>query len=54
MCLKHWGGIDIYYKKEEGRFLLQIKGKNTMFYWALQYGLYIEVLKPKDLRNRFK
>lgn len=25
-------------KKEEDTFLLEIKGKKTMFYWALQYG----------------
>lgn len=38
MCSKHWGGIDVYYKKEEGRFLLQIKGKNVMhgsYNWTL-------------------
>lgn len=25
---------------------------HSMFYWALQYGAYIEVLEPQDLRNR--
>ena len=25
---------------------------NAMFYWALQYGPYIEILEPQSLRNR--
>ena len=28
--------------------------ENAMFYWALQYGLYVEVLEPKSLRTRVK
>ena len=25
--------------------------ENALFYWALQYGPYVEVLEPKSLRN---
>ena len=28
--------------------------EDSMFYWALQYGPYVEVLEPESLRTRLK
>lgn len=28
--------------------------ETAMFYWALQYGLYVEVIEPVDLREKIR
>jgi len=28
--------------------------ENALFYWAMQYGEYVEVITPKKVRNRIK
>ena len=47
-------GSDVHFIKEEGEDIeVRVKvNENDMFYWALQYGEHIEVLKPKSLRER--
>ena len=49
-----WFGTDIKILEEDGdKLILRINcNENAMRYWALQYGVYVEVLEPKSLRDR--
>jgi len=39
----------------DGRMMVTVKiNRQAMFYWAMQYGRYIEVLEPADLREELK
>jgi len=51
-----WFGKDIRIEeREDGRFLVQIKASiNAMEYWAMQYLNAVEILSPKELRERIK
>jgi len=49
-----WFGMDASIRKhnnEECIIEVQVN-KDAFFYWAMQYGLYIEVLEPADVRQR--
>lgn len=50
-----WLGKDLNIKTlgKEGQIEVSLNcNENSMFYWALQYGPYVEVLEPKSLRTR--
>ena len=50
-----WFGKDISVfqeKKDSGEIIVRLTcNYDAMFYWALQYGPYVEVLEPKNLRS---
>ncbi len=45
-------GFRIMENKDGNLLIRVICNKEAMKYWALQYGLYVEVLEPQDLRQR--
>lgn len=50
-----WFGMDFRVRKigGEGQIEITVKcNENAMFYWALQYGSYVEVVEPSGLRER--
>lgn len=50
-----WFGKDFRVRKTktDGQIEVVVKvNENSMFFWALQYGPYVEVLEPKGLRER--
>ena len=51
-----WFGKDIRIEeRQDGQFLVRIKASvNAMEYWAMQYMNAVEILSPKDLRERIK
>lgn len=51
-----WFGKDVSIKEaEDGKCLVNVTVNNeAFFYWAMQYGLHIEVLEPESMRNRIK
>lgn len=48
-----WFGRDFrILEKEEESIVISVKcNYNAMFYWALQYGAYVEILAPEELRE---
>lgn len=53
--LVDWFGKDFHMREEEGnnRVFVRLKcNEKAFFYWALQYGAYVEVLEPAVLRSR--
>jgi predicted DNA-binding transcriptional regulator YafY len=53
--LVDWFGKDfsILEERRNGRLLISLKcNENAFFYWALQFGLSVEVLEPEGLRGR--
>ncbi|MBR2023500.1 MAG: WYL domain-containing protein [Clostridia bacterium] len=45
----------LQHNPKNGRFLVRIKASvNAMEYWAMQYLNAVEILLPKDLRERIK
>ena len=53
--LVDWLGKDFIVRKadnDEEIIIILNCNEESMFYWALQYGLYVEVLEPVSLRNR--
>lgn len=50
-----WFGKDFHIiekNKENGEITISLKcNYNAMFYWALQYGAYVEILAPDELRK---
>lgn len=51
-----WFGKDIQIKKlENEEITITIRSnENALFYWLLQYGMYVEVLRPQSLREKMK
>jgi predicted DNA-binding transcriptional regulator YafY len=51
-----WFGKDIRIEeRQDGRFLVRLRASiNAMEYWAMQYMNAVEILSPKDLRERIK
>ena len=51
-----WFGKDIRIEeRQDGRFLVSLRASvNAMEYWAMQYMNAVEILSPKDLRERIK
>jgi predicted DNA-binding transcriptional regulator YafY len=51
-----WFGKDIRIEeRQDGRFLVSLRASiNAMEYWAMQYMNAVEVLSPKELRERIK
>lgn len=49
-----WFGKDFRISDEKSGLMtvLLIINESAMFYWALQYGPYVEVLEPESLRNK--
>lgn len=55
--LVDWFGKDFKIVKAGSEHKMKIVvscNENAMFYWALQYGLYVEVLEPLNLRKKIK
>ena len=55
--LVDWFGKDFIIQKTDVEKEIEITVKcneNAMFYWALQYGQYVEVLAPASLRERLR
>ena len=54
--LVDWFGKDFKIRREfEDEMLVDVKcNKSAMKFWALQYGPYVEVLEPADLREEIK
>lgn len=53
--LVDWFGKDFHMRKEEenNQVLVRLKcNEKAFFYWALQYGAYVEVLEPDALRSK--
>ena len=53
--LVDWFGKKFHVKRvgDDGKIEIKVLcNEDAMFYWALQYGPYIEVIEPKGLRNR--
>lgn len=53
--LVDWFGEDfrIYEKYPDNQVMVSLKcNEHAFFYWALQYGPYVEVMEPASLRNR--
>lgn len=51
-----WFGMDVEFRPtNENNSLATVQvNEDAFFYWAMQYGLYIEVLEPADMRERIK
>ena len=51
-----WFGKDIFIEeRQDGRLLVTLRASvNAMEYWAMQYMNAVEILSPKDLRERIK
>ena len=51
-----WFGKDIHIEeRQDGRFLVRVKVSiNAMEYWAMQYMNAVEIVSPKQLRERIK
>lgn len=51
-----WFGKDILIKplKDNEIIVTVHSNEQAIFYWLLQYGMYVEVLKPQRLRNKMK
>lgn len=51
-----WFGKDIRIEeRQDGRFLVSLRASvNAMEYWAMQYMNAVEIVSPKDLRERIK
>lgn len=51
-----WFGKDFHIlKRYENTMKIHVKcNEEAMRYWALQYGPFVEVLEPKQLRERIK
>ena len=54
--LVDWFGKDFKIRREfEDEMLVDVKcNKSAMKFWALQYGPYVEVLEPAELREEIK
>ena len=54
--LVDWFGKNIRIKQLNDKEILATfkVNENAIFYWLLQYGMYVEVMKPQSLRDRMK
>ena len=54
--LVDWFGKDFKIEqKEDGYIIIRVKcNGNALRYWALQYGPYVEIIKPVKLREQLK
>lgn len=54
--LVDWFGRDIRIQRQDGdEIIVRLKcNEQSMFYWAMQYGVVVEVLEPQSLRGRIK
>jgi predicted DNA-binding transcriptional regulator YafY len=55
--LVDWLGKDFRIRKMDEDGIIEVVlycNEEAMFYWALQYGPYVEILEPKSLRERLK
>jgi predicted DNA-binding transcriptional regulator YafY len=53
--LVDWLGKDFRIRKLDADGTIEVSlpcNEDAMFYWALQYGPYVEILEPESLRNR--
>ena len=51
-----WFGLDFVVRSEtENEAVIQVKSsEQAMVFWAMQYGEYVEVLEPENIRDRIK
>jgi predicted DNA-binding transcriptional regulator YafY len=55
--LVDWLGKDFRIRKIDEDGIIEVVlycNEDAMFYWALQYGPYVEILEPESLRERLK
>ena len=54
--LVDWFGTDLHVEKiGDGKIRARvICNKKAMHYWALQYGPYVEVIEPKEIRDKLR
>jgi predicted DNA-binding transcriptional regulator YafY len=55
--LVDWLGKDFRIKKLDKTGTIEVSlhcNEDAMFYWALQYGPYVEIIEPQSLRERIK
>jgi predicted DNA-binding transcriptional regulator YafY len=53
--LIEWFGKDVSIRERDGSLYASFKtNKQSFIYWALQYGEYIEIIEPKELRQELK
>lgn len=50
-----WFGQNIKIEKNEDDILITLNvNENALLYWAMQYGEHVEIVKPKESRNKIK
>ncbi|MDR2168038.1 MAG: WYL domain-containing protein [Clostridiales bacterium] len=51
-----WFGMNVqFFDITEDEITAKVRiGENDMLYWALQYGLHVEILSPQSLRNKMR
>lgn len=52
-----WFGLDFVIMRieTENEAVIQVKSsEQAMVFWAMQYGEYVEVLEPENIRDRIK
>jgi predicted DNA-binding transcriptional regulator YafY len=50
-----WFGKDVSFEKVDSCLVANLKvNEESLIFWALQYGQYVEVLKPLETRNKIK
>jgi predicted DNA-binding transcriptional regulator YafY len=51
-----WFGADVRFSEspQDGLMASVTVNENAMFYWSLQYGLFVEILEPPALRARLR
>ncbi len=50
-----WFGREVYFEKNQDKLFASVKvNEDALCYWALQYGEHVEILEPKQTRDRIK
>ena len=50
-----WFGKDVEFEKKDSEIFATLKvNEESLIFWALQYGQYVEVIKPLETRNKIR